>query len=518
LRLVAKRVGLVCVAALVLLVAYGFFYERQRLTVTHVNIPVRGWSPEIGRLRLVHFSDLHFEGIGTRERQLRQLLSDIKPDIIVVTGDLFNSAEPLLQPDRVQETLEYLRTLPFSQRFFVVLGEEEYPFREHLRKEMAKVRIELLDDELMQVPVGTSGLNVVGLTEDTRTLDSYYCSAKGFRANVERFRRFNRLPELAPFRGYRFYLAGQYSLKWQNYAVTGTVPPGEGPFELAVYSQFPAAYLAGYFFHVNVPARTASLTSSAAPIHGTTIANVQIDSVTEWLFRVVATTLKDRTKIQARVWRAGDREPGEWTLEAEDRQLSRASSGSVGIRMGTSAPRRGGTVKVTMINRGQTDDVFAEGVEGVRETVVDDAFERVTRPDRSWMTLEDVTEFVSGRHRCEKPRMLEAKLDRLLEGREPSMPTILLTHRPVVIRVAVNKKIDLLAAGHTQGGQIRMPPLVDDAIGRFVFARQDGEYLDRGLKTFADTHLYINRGLGTTDVPLRIGTPPEITVYQLTAR
>jgi len=28
--------------------------------------------------------------------------------------------------------------------------------------------------------------------------------------------------------------------------------------------------------------------------------------------------------------------------------------------------------------------------------------------------------------------------------------------------------------------------------------------------------LYVNRGIGTIGVPMRIGAPPEITVYELT--
>ena len=37
----------------------------------------------------------------------------------------------------------------------------------------------------------------------------------------------------------------------------------------------------------------------------------------------------------------------------------------------------------------------------------------------------------------------------------------------------------------------------------------------RGHALLGETHLYVNRGLGTVVVPLRYGCPPEITVLEL---
>jgi predicted MPP superfamily phosphohydrolase len=42
-----------------------------------------------------------------------------------------------------------------------------------------------------------------------------------------------------------------------------------------------------------------------------------------------------------------------------------------------------------------------------------------------------------------------------------------------------------------------------------------GRKYSEGLFRFADTWLYINRGLGTRAVPVRFLAPPEITVFTL---
>ena len=69
---------------------------------------------------------------------------------------------------------------------------------------------------------------------------------------------------------------------------------------------------------------------------------------------------------------------------------------------------------------------------------------------------------------------------------------------------------DLMLAGHTHGGQIRIPfvPAVTPlASGRFVA----GWYRD----TFAP--LYVSRGIGTSSIRARFRCPPEIVVFSLRA-
>ncbi|WP_151733997.1 metallophosphoesterase [Paenibacillus tengchongensis] len=86
--------------------------------------------------------------------------------------------------------------------------------------------------------------------------------------------------------------------------------------------------------------------------------------------------------------------------------------------------------------------------------------------------------------------------------------TILLAHSPTIIDTLDENRIpfDLLLAGHTHGGQIRL------------FGRTIGAYKNYhvGLKKLPGRqHFYIGRGLGTVKIPLRVACPPEITVFKL---
>ena len=83
-------------------------------------------------------------------------------------------------------------------------------------------------------------------------------------------------------------------------------------------------------------------------------------------------------------------------------------------------------------------------------------------------------------------------------------PVILLAHEPDIF-VKVPARVALTIAGHTHGGQIRLPfgpPLwVPSAYGaRFAY----GHIIENGR------HMIVSGGLGCSGVPLRLGVPPEI--------
>ena len=72
--------------------------------------------------------------------------------------------------------------------------------------------------------------------------------------------------------------------------------------------------------------------------------------------------------------------------------------------------------------------------------------------------------------------------------------------------------VDLILAGDTHGGQINIP-----FISRFIIPlvfRRDSNFI-AGKYNHGNTVIYINRGLGTTILPLRFNSRPEITLVKI---
>jgi predicted MPP superfamily phosphohydrolase len=87
---------------------------------------------------------------------------------------------------------------------------------------------------------------------------------------------------------------------------------------------------------------------------------------------------------------------------------------------------------------------------------------------------------------------------------------ILLSHNPDTFDRAAALGIDLSMAGHTHGGQAALEFISPEiAPTRLVTPYVAGLFQKPGGQ------LYVNRGIGTIGMPIRIGAPPEITVYRL---
>ena len=87
---------------------------------------------------------------------------------------------------------------------------------------------------------------------------------------------------------------------------------------------------------------------------------------------------------------------------------------------------------------------------------------------------------------------------------------ILLSHNPDTFDRAAELGVDLSLAGHTHGGQAALEFISPEiAPSRLVTPYVAGWFQKPGGQ------LYVNRGIGTIFIPIRIGAPPEITVYSL---
>lgn len=86
---------------------------------------------------------------------------------------------------------------------------------------------------------------------------------------------------------------------------------------------------------------------------------------------------------------------------------------------------------------------------------------------------------------------------------------ILLMHYPVMADRMGKQRFDLILAGHSHGGQVRLP-----FIGAIILPPAVGKY-DYGLYETPGGALNVNPGIGTYIVPWRFNCRPELTVITI---
>ncbi len=117
------------------------------------------------------------------------------------------------------------------------------------------------------------------------------------------------------------------------------------------------------------------------------------------------------------------------------------------------------------------------------------------RPDLALIGLDD-------------PATGNPRLARAMKGIPADAYKIALFHAPGYFG-QIAGRVNLCLAGHTHGGQVLIPFVhpfwLPKDSGRFV----SGWYEERGTK------MYVNRGLGMSDLPVRFDCRPEIAIFTI---
>jgi len=126
---------------------------------------------------------------------------------------------------------------------------------------------------------------------------------------------------------------------------------------------------------------------------------------------------------------------------------------------------------------------------------------------------------------------LAAAIDNIPE----ETPKILLTHnQSFTINPGISersKSIDLILSGHPHGGQVFIFKYLPSFVIRWYFKRKSDDKnhgpaktsgnsvpsVFQGLHRQGNTIGYVNRGLGTSYLPIRLGVRPEITLLEFVA-
>jgi uncharacterized protein len=66
-----------------------------------------------------------------------------------------------------------------------------------------------------------------------------------------------------------------------------------------------------------------------------------------------------------------------------------------------------------------------------------------------------------------------------------------------------------MLCGHTHGGQIALPS------GPLVVHGPFGRKYPSGLHVLEGLRLYVSRGLGNVELPLRLNAPPEVALFTI---
>lgn len=102
-------------------------------------------------------------------------------------------------------------------------------------------------------------------------------------------------------------------------------------------------------------------------------------------------------------------------------------------------------------------------------------------------------------------------IDKTLQGLTDKHCVLLLAHEPDLANYSWKFPVSAQFSGHSHGGQVQIP-----FYGPIILHKWAKDYVD-GLFFVGEKKmpLYVNRGIGTTQIPVRFSCRPEITCFYL---
>ena len=168
---------------IVLVLGYVFLIEPYWIEVTRHEAWFKTLPPAFDGLVVAHLSDLHIVRYGLRERRVVSVLTDAKPGLIVMTGDLIEKGGDRTAVQRFLTNLQPLRT-PFG--VWAVLGNHEHMDRlaqdhDAARRFFNEADVALLVNEGGRLGRGVDTLTLIGVDDPYTGHDRLWEAVKGMQ-------------------------------------------------------------------------------------------------------------------------------------------------------------------------------------------------------------------------------------------------------------------------------------------------------------------------------------------------
>lgn len=467
-----RRVIVSAAAAAALLGAYAVVVEPRWPVVRERSVPVAGLNAPA---TLLLYSDVDYPHAGRCREVVRRTAADVRPDAVLIAGDFFDRVSEIADAGTLRAGAADVAAVP-APLHVLVPGEEESRGIVAVRGALGAAGIRVAANEPFAIATPGGPIDAFGADILRDPAPWGIATIDGRPAAVADGRPVDSAIVYAPPGGGSFVdvtLTLAFFLDRRDSFVDlrfGWLP------EDVVFGGT-GWRIVRHQYH-----RTFRLHAKFTGNHrlgGRTESGYDPEPGIWHRARIVFEDDGARTRVRARFWPERGVEPSVWTIDAVDSGPGRRRSGT--IAFGASA-----------------------GLRAIADLAVRDRFGRA-------LLVEPFDDPARLHALWRQPSKLAAWT--LAPTRRPRL---VLSHNPDVVydlaRIGPPYP-DLVLAGHTHGGQVRLPFLPPF----YTSTRLPRRYAS-GFHAWRGIPLYVTPGIGTSILPVRFLDRPEVTVIRLVPR
>jgi predicted MPP superfamily phosphohydrolase len=436
----------------------------------------RGFPGNLKGLKIVQLSDLHIRRYGVREKRMVKLVNREDADFVFITGDFVVNYS-----NRFSACVRTLKELRSKSGIFAVLGNADHTFKpeesyHRLIEALTDVPVTLLQNQNLRLLYRGEGLWLLGVDDPFFLFDDFEEAVKGVQFSEPTI-LLAHSPDILFPRGDALSINLLDSGRKEDYFKTwgwaettyfgpkngGVYFTKDGTHTLRVQSRqdgvFIDAILLNPYQELDDLLKAKRFEAMERLLRSEGVQRVHPDLV------VIPADAVDKERMH-----------GKWRSRQDSMAL-------FGVRLDDLPARRKWQYQPLVEPRDYFEVDFAarSGV-GYRLWMRMKAFRGSPKNDSVYAQFSDAVD-ESGRQRYRIGRPAHAK-SRL-------------------------KDVNLILTGHTHGGQVKIP-----FYGPVDTLTSIGKRYTSGLYRTGKSLIYVSRGLGTSDIPIRFRCPPEIGIFQ----
>lgn len=168
--MIKRIITIVIILIVLLLVGIYLYFENNTLEVSKYDINSSKISKEFNGYKIAQISDFHNTKSSKLKKSIIESLKEEKPNIIVITGDLIDSYRT-----NIDISINFIKEINEIAPIYYVTGNHESRIKDYkvLMEKLEENKVIILDDEVKEITVNDSIINLIGIKDPTLEHQSY---------------------------------------------------------------------------------------------------------------------------------------------------------------------------------------------------------------------------------------------------------------------------------------------------------------------------------------------------------
>ena len=165
-----KIIVILIIIILLSLISYYLYYENNMLQVSNYVITSDKIPKEFNNYKIVQISDFHNTKSKKLHNSLVKEISNIKPNIIVITGDFIDANKT-----DINTSINFIKKIKDIAPIYYITGNHEASIESYnkLQEELINNNVTILDDKVEVLENNNTPINLIGLDDPAFNKDPY---------------------------------------------------------------------------------------------------------------------------------------------------------------------------------------------------------------------------------------------------------------------------------------------------------------------------------------------------------